>query len=179
MLHECLQLACACAQKSPHSARAGGEAGWAEHRLRGSLHRNTPEVRNSFKRNGFPQTEQALDGDPCQSPPLLLAVTLLYQRFVFWVCYCVCLQVMLHVTQHSPFCSEKNPALKAEGLLRDFIYCFAGRNCYLLKLATQAVAEQKLPGQSTGRRKHRSRPSPAPRLATAEISHTFRTLSGS
>lgn len=148
---ERLPLGCACVQRSPCSGRVGGEAGCAQHRLTGSLHRNTPEVRNGFKRNGVPQMERVLERDPCQSPPLVLAVTLLNQRFVFWGRYDVCLQAVLHVTQHRHLCSEKIPALKDMGLLRDFMYRFAGRNCYLLKLAIQGVAEQKLPGQSAGR----------------------------
>ena len=134
VLHECLQLACACAQKSPHSARAGGEAGWAEHRRRGSLHRNTPEVRNSFKRNGFPRREQALDGDPCQSPPLLLAVSLRYQRFVFWVCYCVCLQVMLHVNTAQSFLLRKNPCSEGRGS-SERLYLLLCRQKFLLAKA--------------------------------------------
>lgn len=153
-------------QKSPHSARAGEEAGWAERRhLTGSLHRNTPEVRSSLKSNGFPQTEQALDRRPCQSPPLLLAVTLLYQKFVFWVRCRVCLQAMPRVTQRSHLRSEKNPCCEGCGS-SEGLYCFTGRSGYLLKRAIQAVAEQKLPGQSN----------PAPQLATAESSHVVRTL---
>lgn len=111
----CLQLACACVQKAPHPVRAGGEAGWAEHCLTGSSHRNTPEVRNSFKRNGFPRMEQASDRDRCQSSPVLLVATPLYHRSVFWVYYCRLLAS--HTTRYraEEALLRRNPCFRGHG----------------------------------------------------------------
>lgn len=117
-MNECLQLACACVQKSRFSE--GGRSGrlgpaspdreFAQKHTRGQ---------HSFKRNCFPQGEQALGRDPHQSSPWLLIVELVYQRVIFWVCSCVCLQAVLHVAEQSPLleripCSEGCEALQAE-----------------------------------------------------------------